>query len=47
MFEDGNFEDNIDLVVFATGYKVGYPFMVSDILYIFHTSQLLEAAEFR
>ncbi|KAK3720246.1 hypothetical protein RRG08_007868 [Elysia crispata] len=32
MFEDGSFEDNIDLVVFATGYKVGYPFMDKSVL---------------
>ena len=31
MFDDGSFEDNIDLVVFATGYKVGYQFMVRDL----------------
>ncbi|GFS09670.1 dimethylaniline monooxygenase [N-oxide-forming], partial [Elysia marginata] len=31
-FEDGTFEDNIDLVVFATGYKVGYSFLDKSVL---------------
>jgi dimethylaniline monooxygenase (N-oxide forming) len=31
-FEDGSFEDNIDLVIFATGYKVGYTFIGKDVL---------------
>ncbi|CAG5128899.1 unnamed protein product [Candidula unifasciata] len=32
IFEDGSFEDDIDLVVFATGYKFGYSFIGKDIL---------------
>lgn len=31
-FEDGTYEDNIDLVVFATGYKVEYPFLDTSVL---------------
>ncbi|KAH9514067.1 Cyclopentanone 1,2-monooxygenase (CPMO) [Bulinus truncatus] len=33
-FEDGTFEDNIDLVVFATGYKVEYPFIDKDVVQV-------------
>ncbi|RUS83753.1 hypothetical protein EGW08_008504, partial [Elysia chlorotica] len=32
VFEDGSFEDNIDLVIFATGYKVGYSFLDKSVL---------------
>ncbi|BFZ23685.1 hypothetical protein BsWGS_26724 [Bradybaena similaris] len=32
VFEDGSFEDNIDLVVWATGYKFGYTFIDKSIL---------------
>ncbi|GFO22117.1 retrovirus-related pol polyprotein from transposon 297 [Plakobranchus ocellatus] len=32
VFEDGTMEDNIDLVVFATGYNIGYSFMEKGLL---------------
>ncbi|XP_055864135.1 flavin-containing monooxygenase 5-like [Biomphalaria glabrata] len=32
IFEDGTFEDNIDLVVFATGYNIVYPFIDKELL---------------
>ncbi|KAK3714624.1 hypothetical protein RRG08_020880 [Elysia crispata] len=32
VFQDGSFEDNIDLVVFATGYRVDYPFLDKSVL---------------
>ncbi|CAL1541313.1 unnamed protein product [Lymnaea stagnalis] len=35
-FEDGTHEDGIDLVVFATGYKVEYPFIDKEIVEIRH-----------
>lgn len=31
-FEDGSVEENIDLVVFATGYKYSYPFLASQVV---------------
>uniref|UniRef100_A0A0B7AC33 Flavin-containing monooxygenase n=1 Tax=Arion vulgaris TaxID=1028688 RepID=A0A0B7AC33_9EUPU len=32
VFDDGSFEDDIDVVVFATGYKVGYSFIDKSVL---------------
>lgn len=32
VFEDGTVEDNIDLVVFATGYTFSFPFLQSHVL---------------
>ena len=32
IFEDGSMEDNIDMVMLATGYKMSYPFISHDIL---------------
>ncbi|XP_071498290.1 flavin-containing monooxygenase 5-like [Diadema antillarum] len=32
VFEDGTAEDNIDLVVLATGYKISFPFLSSSVL---------------
>ncbi|BFZ22832.1 hypothetical protein BsWGS_25871 [Bradybaena similaris] len=32
VFEDGTFEDDIDLVIFATGYKLGYSFIEKSLL---------------
>ncbi|XP_071484493.1 flavin-containing monooxygenase 5-like [Diadema antillarum] len=32
VFEDGTTEDNIDLVVLATGYKISFPFLSSSVL---------------
>ena len=31
-FEDGTFEDNIDAVIYATGYIFGFPFIDEDII---------------
>ncbi|KAK0056421.1 dimethylaniline monooxygenase [N-oxide-forming] 5 [Biomphalaria pfeifferi] len=33
-FEDGTYEDDIDLVVFATGYNVEYPFIDKDVVQV-------------
>lgn len=32
VFEDGTVEDNIDMVVFATGYTFSYPFLPSHVI---------------
>lgn len=31
-FEDETFEDNIDVVVFATGYRIGFPFLDKSVI---------------
>ena len=31
-FEDGSFEDNVDVVIYATGYIIGFPFIDEEII---------------
>lgn len=41
VFEDGTIENNIDLVVFATGYTFSFPFLPSDVISVKENKALL------